>query len=39
MAVLILGEVTDGALNLDGHGKSHSFRLLGMKVQVPARFL
>ena len=29
----------NGALNLDGHGKSHSFRLLGMKVQVPARFL
>ena len=29
----------NGALNLDGHGKSHSFRLLGMTVQVPARFL
>ena len=26
----------NGALNLDGHGKSHSFRLLGMTVRVPA---
>lgn len=25
----------NGALNLDGHGKTHSFRLLGMTVQVP----
>ena len=29
----------NGSLNLDGHGKSHSSRLLGMTVQVPARFL
>ena len=26
----------NGALNLDGHGKSHSFRLLSLTVQVPA---
>jgi len=25
----------NGALNLDGHGKSHSFRLLGLTVRVP----
>ena len=29
----------NGALNLDGHGKSNSFILLGMTVQVPRRFL
>ena len=29
----------NGALNLDGHGKSHSFRLLGMTVRVPAASL
>lgn len=27
----------NGSLNLDGHGKSHSFRLLGETVRVPAR--
>jgi hypothetical protein len=26
----------NGALNLDGHGKSHSFRLLALTVRVPA---
>lgn len=26
----------NGALNLDGHGKSHSFRLLSLSVRVPA---
>lgn len=26
----------NGALNLDGHGKSHSFRLLSLTVRVPA---
>ncbi len=26
----------NGSLNLDGHGKSLSFRLLGLTVQVPA---
>ncbi|MBW6401654.1 hypothetical protein KPL78_27630 [Roseomonas sp. HJA6] len=25
----------NGALNLDGHGKSHSFRLLSLTVRVP----
>ena len=29
----------NGALNLDGHGKSNSFILLGMPVQVPRRFV
>lgn len=29
----------NGSLNLDGHGKSNSFLLLGMQVQVPKRFL
>lgn len=28
----------NGSLNLDGHGKSNSYLLLGMKVRVPARF-
>lgn len=26
----------NSALNLDGHGKSHSFRLLGIDVEIPA---
>ena len=25
----------NGSLNLDGHGKSHSFRLLAMTIEVP----
>jgi len=25
----------NGALNLDGHGKTHSFRLLGLTVRLP----
>ena len=29
----------NGALNLDGHGKSHSFRLLGLTVRVPQALL
>jgi hypothetical protein len=29
----------NGSLNLDGHGKSNSFLLLGMAVQVPKRFV
>jgi hypothetical protein len=29
----------NGSLNLDGHGKSNSFILLGMPVQVPKRFV
>lgn len=29
----------NGSLNLDGHGKSNSFLLLGMQVQVPKRFV
>ncbi|HEY5291346.1 MAG TPA: hypothetical protein VIJ43_03420 [Burkholderiales bacterium] len=29
----------NGSLNLDGHGKSNSFLLLGMTVQVPQRFV
>lgn len=29
----------NGSLNLDGHGKSNSFILLGMPVRVPARFV
>jgi hypothetical protein len=29
----------NGSLNLDGHGKSHSFRLLGETVRVPARLV
>ena len=28
----------NGSLNLDGHGKSNSYLLLGMKVRVPAKF-
>lgn len=28
----------NGSLNLDGHGKTHSFRLLAMTVRVPARY-
>ena len=28
----------NGSLNLDGHGKTHSFRLLSMPVTVPVRF-
>ena len=27
----------NGSLNLDGHGKTNSFRLLGLAVRVPAR--
>jgi len=29
----------NGSLNLDGHGKTHSFRLLELPVRVPARFV
>lgn len=29
----------NGSLNLDGHGKSNSFILLGMEVDVPRRFV
>lgn len=29
----------NGSLNLDGHGKTHSFRLLAMPVRVPEPFL
>lgn len=29
----------NGSLNLDGHGKSNSYLLLGMKVRVPAKFI
>ncbi len=29
----------NGSLNLDGHGKSNSFLLLGVTVQVPRRFV
>ncbi|MBI3375721.1 MAG: hypothetical protein HY017_28730 [Betaproteobacteria bacterium] len=29
----------NGSLNVDGHGKSNSFLLLGMRVQVPQRFV
>lgn len=29
----------NGSLNLDGHGKSNSYLLLGMSVQVPQRFV
>ena len=29
----------NGSLNLDGHGKSNSFILLGMEVQVPQKFV
>jgi hypothetical protein len=29
----------NGSLNLDGHGKSNSYLLLGMTVQVPSRFV
>lgn len=29
----------NGSLNLDGHGKSNSFILLGMTVRVPQRFV
>jgi hypothetical protein len=25
----------NGALNLDGHGKTHSFRLLGLPIRLP----
>ena len=36
----VVDDVLEGgvntALNLDGHGKSHSFRLLAMEVAVPA---
>lgn len=28
----------NGSLNLDGHGKTHSFRLLSLTVRVPAAF-
>ena len=28
----------NGSLNLDGHGKTNSFRLLGLVVRVPARY-
>jgi hypothetical protein len=29
----------NGSLNLDGHGKTHSFRLLSLPVRVPARYV
>jgi len=29
----------NGSLNLDGHGKSNSFLLLGVEVRVPQRFV
>ena len=29
----------NGSLNLDGHGKSNSFILLGLPVSVPAKFV
>jgi len=29
----------NGSLNLDGHGKSNSFLLLGIEVRVPRRFV
>lgn len=29
----------NGSLNLDGHGKSNSFILLGIEVRVPAKFV
>ena len=29
----------NGSLNLDGHGKSNSFILLGMTVRVPAKYV
>ncbi len=29
----------NGSLNLDGHGKTNSFRLLSLTVRVPARFV
>ena len=29
----------NGSLNVDGHGKSNSFLLLGMPVRVPQRFV
>jgi hypothetical protein len=28
----------NGSLNLDGHGKTHSFRLLSLTVRVPEHF-
>lgn len=39
----VVDDVLEGgvntALNLDGHGKSHSFRLLAMEVEVPRALL
>ncbi len=29
----------NGSLNLDGHGKTNSFRLLALPVRVPARYV
>jgi hypothetical protein len=29
----------NGSLNVDGHGKTNSFRLLGLRVRVPERFV
>jgi hypothetical protein len=29
----------NGALNLDGHGKTNSYRLLGLQVEVPRRLV
>ena len=29
----------NGSLNLDGHGKSHSFRLLAMTIEIPSEKL
>ena len=28
----------NGSLNLDGHGKTHSFRLLALPIEVPEEF-
>ena len=39
----VVDDVLEGgvnaSLNLDGHGKSHSFRLLGLTVRVPRTLL
>lgn len=39
----VIDDVLEGgvnsSLNLDGHGKSHSFRLLGINVRVPAELV
>ena len=35
----VLDGGVNGSLNLDGHGKTNSFRLLALPVRVPARFV